>query len=257
MTPFTYPQVLSISDAHQYLESRQICYTSALAMLDKTLASVNLLDLFSRRFPAEYEAFQPPQDRPPLIAIAATFFELMGRLFPMPDFWGVEDELIEECFACIPLDSLIPNWDECDPADFPFYHQLGAALAGFHDLDAVLRPRLGNKAADFQDMPERIDPARLTELCDTEGGPVPHLILAVNIACRNTDCFWIDLSPDMAGADMADWSDENIEFLTQQATLCTELLAKADSFDKWLLASPANLYRACELWKQAGVTTNE
>ena len=247
------PGIFSARAALAYLKTRRTSARRAVAVLKRLGSTTQLLALFARFFPHEFQAqkFSPLGSEDQLIAAEIAFLRLVGqRLFPIPDYLLDDYESFDEGLISIPVEPLFGDWWNEDPEDLPLVFRLPLALAGLipsgEELDAYF-PEAFREASDHR---PKIDWERLEMVCATATAPLSALWLAVLITDHSTNNVWLDASYEIAATEIV-WTAENMEYLAEAFTAAQAKLDEVFALDEWLKQDPDHLRQAVALWVEA------
>ena len=245
------PGNFSARPALAYLQTRRVSARRAVTVLRRLGSTAQLLALFAKFFPLEFQAqkFSLIGSEDKLIAAEIAFLRLVGqRLFPIPEYLLDEYERYDEGLISIPVEPLFGDWWNEDPEDLPLVFRLPLSLAGMIPAGEELEAYFPE--AFTSDHRPKIDWERLEMVCSTAPPPLSALWLAVLITDHSTDNVWLDASYEIAAAEVV-WTAENMEFLAEAFTDAQAKLDEVFALDEWLKQDPDHLRQAVALWAEA------
>ncbi|NWJ47026.1 MAG: hypothetical protein HXX08_14280 [Chloroflexi bacterium] len=247
-----------------------------------------LVELYRQYFPEKWQSSEVSLELPSGQEHGYTpreleFLNLCQALFPFSSEYLEEMAEEGEYSTEIPVYSLEIDWYDTAPSDFAPCLQILLLLAGcaspeqltlpveysqilLHleefnrevvmEREAYLPPRLDSYLESYT---SRSSPAeewspyfgsdnkRLKELCQLRDDPLAQLPLALDAIFHQTGCAMLDASDEMPIE--AFWDKENLDWLAQETRQAEETWQKMEELGNWLLADPAHLEVAFELWK--------
>ena len=245
------PGISSARTALAYLQTRRMSARRAVTVLKRLGSTAQLLSLFARFFPHEFQAqkFSLLGSEDKLIAAEIAFLRLVSqRLFPIPDYLLDEYECYEEGLISIPIEPLFGDWWNEDPEDLPLIYRLPLVLAGMIPAGEELEAYF--PAAFSSDHRPKMDWERLEMVCRAAGTPLSALWLAVLITDHSTGNVWLDASYEIAGMEVV-WTAENMEYLAEAFTDAQAKLDEVFALDEWLKQDQDHLRQAVALWVEA------
>jgi len=179
------PGIFSTRTALAYLQTRRVSARRAVTVLKRLGSTAQLLSLFAKFFPLEFQEqkFSLLGSEDQLIAAEIAFLRLVGqRLFPVPEYLLDDYERYEEGLISIPVEPLFGDWWNEDPEDLPLVFRLPLSLAGMIPAGEEIEAYFPEAFRETSEHRPKIDWERLEMVCSGAAPPLSALWLSTVVA---------------------------------------------------------------------------
>lgn len=227
--------------------------SDAIAKLNSISGFAEVMTLYRKNFPSKFRRTVKARSLTPLadslqVAMAIDdFTESLERKFPV--YWGngdfIAESLMEGSFPYLPV-ATCPLVDSGTQAsDLRLGYRVIFAATDNMLRDSMLTPLVGPRIGKWP------GPDRVAAICNKKRGPIRYLADAYRYAVQDTGNNFLDISEEDGLVEPVDYTQEMIDFFTQEWREARVILHRCKLFNCWIEADIRRVKPVVEILRQA------